>query len=200
MGLTSNPGGTLPANARLRFNHSFGFGNSIFSNWDGGLVEYSVNGGGTWVDAGSKITAGQTYGGTISTGRSNPREGFSAFVGDSWGHTASQLDLSSLAGQTVNYLFLIATDNSGWDYGWWVDDFVVYTCSGCIANRVLNATCNGLASFYGASVSISRRSSGTIAAAWRSESAFLNVTIPEKLTIAPSSSIRVTPSGDSVHE
>ena len=159
MGLTINPGGTLPANARLQFNHSFGFDNGIFSAWDGnfydgGFVEYSVDGGGTWFDAGSKITAGQAYGGTIRTGFLNPREGFSAFVADTWGYTASQLDLSSLAGQTVSYLFLIATSYTGWDYGWWVDDFVVYTCAGCIASRVLNATYNGLASFYGASASI----------------------------------------------
>jgi len=52
----------------------------------------------------------------------------------------------------------------------------------------------------GESVSISSLSSGTIAAAWRSSSVFLNVTIPEKLIIMPMSSARRTFAGGSVQQ
>ena len=43
----------IPAGARLQFNHSFGFENDFDgSNFDGGVIEYSTNGGASWQDAG----------------------------------------------------------------------------------------------------------------------------------------------------
>ncbi len=146
--------GTLPAGARMQFNHSYGFRNVGSTYYDGGRVEYSTNSGGTWTDAGPMITDGQTYGGLLSTCCSNPLGGLMAFVDDTWGYTASQIDLSSLAGQSFWYSFLIGTDSSVDEYGWFVDDIRIYTCAACVATRVLDATYNGLASSYGASASI----------------------------------------------
>ena len=119
----------LPPGARLQFSHSYGFDNDATTNFDGGIIQYSTNGGASWAQAGHLITAGAGYGGTIADGFGNPLAFFSAFVRDSWGYTASQLDLSTLAGQNVQFRFRIGTDNSFSDYGWFIDDFRIYTCS-----------------------------------------------------------------------
>ena len=154
MSLSTTLAGTLPANARMQFNHSFGFENTSTLYWDGGQVQYSTDGGSTWPDAGGLIAAGAAYGGTVSSCCSNPYAGLSAFVRDSWGYTASQLDLSSLGGGSFAYRFEVGTDSSIDEYGWFIDDVRIYTCAACVASRVLDGTYNGLAPFFGASSSI----------------------------------------------
>jgi hypothetical protein len=67
------------------------------------------------------------YGGTIS-GTNNPQNGKMAFINDSDGPTSSRVNLGSLAGQNVRFRFRIATDESGWDWGWFVDNVGIYTC------------------------------------------------------------------------
>jgi Zn-dependent metalloprotease len=122
-------GTALPAAARLQFNHAYGFENSGATYYDGGVIERSTDGGASWADAGPLIAAGAAYGGTIASAFGNPLAGRSAFVRESWGYTASQLDLSSLAGQTVRFRFRVGTDTSVSDLGWFVDDVRLYTCS-----------------------------------------------------------------------
>lgn len=118
----------LPENAFMFFSHSYGFENEGDTNfWDGGVIEYSTNGGTSWIDAGSLITAGASYGGVLNS--ANPLGTRSAFVSDSFGYTASKLDLSSLTGQSVRFRFRMGTDNIGSDYGWFIDDIRLYTCS-----------------------------------------------------------------------
>jgi len=126
IGMTS--GVAIPAGARLQFNHSYGFDNTSGLNRDGGVIEYSTDGGATWLDAGSLITAGAVYGGTIITGNGNPLAGRNAFVRDSFGYTASQLDLSSLSGQSAQFRFRMGTGSGIDDYGWFIDDIRIYTC------------------------------------------------------------------------
>ncbi len=154
MWVSINPSGVLPGGALMQFNHSHGFENSGSTLFDGGVVEYSTDGGSTWTDAGSLITAGQGYAGTISSCCLNPLGGRTAFGRDSWGYTASQIDLSGEAGNTFAYRFYVGTDTIIDDFGWFVDDVRIYTCAACVADRVLDAAYNGLASFYGASGSI----------------------------------------------
>ena len=58
---------TLPANAYMHFNHSFGFESttpSATTRYDGGVLEYSTNSGTSWTDAGSLITH-NGYNGTL---------------------------------------------------------------------------------------------------------------------------------------
>ena len=116
-------------NPRLQFNHSFDFDHFNTSYYDGGVLEYSTNGGSTWTDAGSLIVGGANYGGVIAGGFSNPLAGRSAFVGGSAGYTASQLNLSSLAGQSVRFRFREGTDSSISDLGWLIDDVRIYSCA-----------------------------------------------------------------------
>ena len=112
----------VTSDMRLQFAHSFSFE----TQYDGGFVEYSTNGE-TWIDAGGLITAGRGY------------SGYGMFNGDSYGYTASQLDLSSLAGQSVYFRFGIETDFSYGDIGWFIDDVRFYRCAAVPTNVVATA-------------------------------------------------------------
>jgi len=113
----------------LYFKHAYQFEeNAILSScYDGGVIEYSTNGGTTWTDAGSLII-NNNYTGTIFDGFFNPLTDRSAFCGTSHGYTSSRLNLTSLAGQNVRFRFGIGADLTGGDYGWYIDDIRIYTC------------------------------------------------------------------------
>lgn len=119
---------TLPTGAHMRFDHAFGFESSVPSGskkYDGGILEYSTNGGGTWQNAGSLFSE-NGYNGTLESG--NPLGAIQAFSADSRGYISSRLDLSSLAGQQVRFRFRIGTDSTVYDFGWFIDDVRIYTC------------------------------------------------------------------------
>ena len=119
----------IPSGAtRMQFNHHFGFDNVGTSYYDGGVIEYSIDSGNTWFDAGSIIVDGSNYKGNIVSGN-NPLSGRKAFVGDSFGYTSTQLDLSGLTGKPARFRFRLGTDNSVSDLGWFVDDIRIYSCS-----------------------------------------------------------------------
>jgi bacillolysin len=125
------PAGSTPY---LHFNHAYAFDDSDPAGtykYDGGVLEYSTNGGGLWNDAGSLFTH-NGYNGTIDTGNSNPLEGRNAFVSESNGYFSSRLNLSSLAGQSVRFRFRIGTDFYLLSdaLGWFIDDVRIYTCAG----------------------------------------------------------------------
>jgi Zn-dependent metalloprotease len=161
-------GGMPPAGARLQFAHSYGFETYFGKDYDGGQVQVTTDGGATWTDAGSLIVAGQPYTGIIQGGQNtNPLAGQSGFIKDSFGYTASQLDLANLgAGSELGIRFLVGTDVAGNDYGWFVDDVQVYTCVGgqCVANLVLDVQYNGGSTLYQASDSITAGNGYTVAA------------------------------------
>ncbi|MFZ3065949.1 MAG: M4 family metallopeptidase [Nitrospirota bacterium] len=125
---------TLPAGTSyMHFKHAHGFEDGIPLNsdygtyYDGGIVEYSINSGATWNDV-SSLFLNNGYNGTISNAYDNPLGGRSAFVGESNGYYSSRLNLTSLAGQNIRFRFRIGTDSSVDDYGWFIDDFRIYTC------------------------------------------------------------------------
>ncbi len=120
--MTSNV--TLPSGAYLHFNHAYQFESGA---WDGGVVEYSINGGSTWNDAEALFTH-NGYNGTISSAWDNPLAGRSAFVNYSNGYISSRLDLSTLAGENVRFRFRIGTDSIAGNYGWFIDDIRIYIC------------------------------------------------------------------------
>ena len=111
----------------LRFDHAYGFEDDDQAAYDGGVLEYSTDGGSSWLDAGSLITD-NGYNGTIGAGGGNPLGGREGFVRESNGYISSRVDLSPLAGQSVRFRFRIGEDSTGYDYGWFVDDVRVYTC------------------------------------------------------------------------
>jgi hypothetical protein len=96
--------------------------------FDGGILEYSTNGGSTWNDASGMFVI-NGYDGKIFTKFGNPLGGRSAFRGSSHGYITSKLDLSTLTGANVRFRFRIGTDNDIGSLGWFIDDVRLYTCS-----------------------------------------------------------------------
>ena len=132
---------TIPAGgAYFQLNHSYGFDNTGTSHWDGGVLEVSTDGGATWADAGGLIVAGASYDGNLSVSTTNPLAGRAAFGGDSFGYTATRLDLAGLAGQDVRFRFHIGTDSVVDDYGWFLDDARIFTCAAaCTPDLVITS-------------------------------------------------------------
>ncbi|MCW8829659.1 MAG: hypothetical protein OQK94_11485, partial [Gammaproteobacteria bacterium] len=127
----------VPASAPyLHFYHAFDFEGP---NYDGAVLEYSTDGS-NWNDAGGLIDDGLAYNGIIDSGFSNPLAGRSAFVSTSHGYVSTRLDLSTLAGQTVQLRWRHGTDTSEYGpWGWFLDDVRVYNCIDA-ANGVLGFT------------------------------------------------------------
>ena len=122
----------IPANAYLHFSHAYGFEFSYDPNtgeptgyyYDGGVLEYSADGG-PWTDA-SPLMEANGYSGVLSAG--NPLGARSAFVGESHGYIGTRLNLSSLDGKSVAFRWRMGLDSSVYWWGWWLDDVQIYTC------------------------------------------------------------------------
>lgn len=106
------------AGSTLTFWHRYNFEGTSF---DGSVLEISTNGGTTWTDLGSHITA-NGYNGTISTGYSNPLGGREGWTGDLTDWTMVEVDLSSFAGEQVHIRWRLGCDSSVSDTGWYIDD------------------------------------------------------------------------------
>jgi hypothetical protein len=105
----------------LQFDHSFGFEFDGGGNYDGGVVEYSVNGG-AFADMG---TAGglPNYNGNLVTytGNVNPLAGRPGFVQSS-GTIHTSFTKAVAPGSTVQIRFRAASDSSVGVTGWTVDN------------------------------------------------------------------------------
>jgi MYXO-CTERM domain-containing protein len=100
--------------------------------WDGGLIEYTADGGMTWADVKTLVDPG--YNGVIANvaGADNPLHDRQAYVkrNPSWPamDTVTLNFGAALAGKTVKLRFRMGTDAAGGvpDYqGWYVDDIAV---------------------------------------------------------------------------
>lgn len=114
--------------AFLSFKHTYAFEGTSSYAFDGGVLEYSANGG-AWIDAGPLFTH-NGYTGILDefNKEDNPLRGREAFTYLSNGLITSRLDLSSLAGKDVRFRFRIGTDSSVIQPGWFIDDVNIYTC------------------------------------------------------------------------
>ncbi|MEO7982717.1 MAG: M36 family metallopeptidase [Bacteroidota bacterium] len=108
----------------LSFWHRF----NTEDGWDGGVVEISTNGGGSWTDLGSKMIEGK-YNGSMGIGSNNPIAGRAAFTGLIGSFMRTTINLSSYAGQTIKIRFRFASDDNTAPAGggWFVDDVILYT-------------------------------------------------------------------------
>ncbi len=117
---------SLSTAATMTFWHTFGFENSF----DGGVIEISTNGGGSYSDLGPRITVGG-YNGVISTSFASPIGGRQAWTGGSPGPMVQvSVDLSIYSGN-VMIRWRNTCDNSVSNVGWYVDDIVV-SSTGCL--------------------------------------------------------------------
>lgn len=122
-----------PKQTYLYFLHAFGFSYNSTNNYNGGVLEYSTDGGKTWIDAKPLFSAGVNYNGVITSsepmGFNNPLHGRSGFVKESHGYVASRYNITSLAGKSVKFAWHTGTALYGSSLGWVVDDVRIYTCS-----------------------------------------------------------------------
>jgi len=124
----------IPAgvNTYLRFRHAYDMEAVEIEEqapyfFDGGVIEYSVNGGSNWLDA-APLVLENGYSGIIYNGTGNPLASRSAYVGDSNGYIATRLNLTGLAGNNFLFRFRMGADVSLDDLGWMIDEVQLYTC------------------------------------------------------------------------
>jgi hypothetical protein len=122
----------LPANSRLLFQNNF----ETQRNIDGGVLEYTINGGTDWIDAGELFVA-NGYTSQIGTSVNSPLAGRPAWTDTSGGWQLVEADLSSLAGNDLQLRFRFASDEAVGGVGWYIDDVVVesvdYVCDALLA-------------------------------------------------------------------
>jgi bacillolysin len=130
IGMNRNVSLPLNKTAYLHFNHAYDFESGGF---DGGVVEFTLDGGHNWKDAGEAFPSENGYNGVISvdsgqTITPNPLGVRPAFINSSYGYISSRYALASAAGQGVRFRFRIGTDSIGNRLGWFIDDINIYTC------------------------------------------------------------------------
>ena len=124
-------GATVPSTGKpyMRFKHAYEFEYDPGQYYDGGVLEYSANGG-PWTDAGSLMLE-NAYDGTINSPVApyNPLKGRQGYRAVSWGYQATRLNLATLKGKNVRFRWRLGTDSGTAWYSWFVDDVQVYTCT-----------------------------------------------------------------------
>lgn len=125
--LTSDPIPSVPVDARLEFRHRI----DSEATYDGGVLELSVAGG-AWFDAEPYFEEGGYFSG-LSSEIATDMKSRNAWSGDSSDcYREVSVTLSAFAGQSLQYRFRFATDDSGDDVGWWIDDCIIeyasYVC------------------------------------------------------------------------
>jgi len=105
----------------LHFTHRYSFE----PTWDGGVIEFTSDGGTTWQDV-SELGADPGYDSELNTDSGNALGGRMAYTAESAGYPARQevsIDLgTSLAGQTIQIRFRAGSDASIGAPGWDIDD------------------------------------------------------------------------------
>lgn len=115
-------------NLRISWDQSFDFEYDGETYWDGGVVEYQVDGG-EWQDVGGHITP--AYNAVLGDPQVfnvlEGREGYGGFSDDFPTLAPAGLDLSGLglAGKSVKIRFRIGTDSNTGGNGWLVDNIDV---------------------------------------------------------------------------
>lgn len=108
------------------------------TKYDGGVLEYSTDGGTTWVDA-RPLFMRNPY--TTAMDASTTLSGRTAFSGNSEGFIPSLLNLSSLGTTPVQFRFRFATDNGVGVEGWYVDDIIrANGCGGILKTGMYSST------------------------------------------------------------
>ena len=124
------------ADAQISFKNQY----NLETNFDGTVLEYSIDNGTTWTDVvtggGSFVSGGYT--GTVSTAFMSPIGGRMAWSGASTGYVTTVVNLpASLNGQSARFRWLTASDSSvvaTGSAGQWIDDVQVLggrVCQSC---------------------------------------------------------------------
>lgn len=120
-----SPGMALSNDVIFGFWHNF----NLQTNYDGGVVEISTDGGASWFDVTTNVmSSGYNVLTAMHTYSDSPIGGRMAFSGSSGGFVQSFIDLGAYGGKTVNVRFYLASDTgirAPSPRGWWVDDMVL---------------------------------------------------------------------------
>lgn len=103
--------------------------------WDGGLLEISTDGGGSWQQVPDSALLTDPYNGTITDNPDSPISGRPAWCADADNQPGSGeqeivsiVDLAAWAGQTVNFRYRLGSDAFVGREGWYIDDVSVQGC------------------------------------------------------------------------
>jgi subtilisin-like proprotein convertase family protein len=113
---------TAPQYPFLSFWHNF----DTEPTWDGGVVEISTNGGGTWTDLGPYMTV-NGYPSSLNAAGTNPIAGRNAFTGTSGGWIQTKVSLANYPGANALFRFRMTSDDNTAATGWYVDDINIST-------------------------------------------------------------------------
>ena len=128
-----SPSFDLTSGSSLEFWHKYIFeGNTTY--YDGAVLEISTNSGTSWQDLGSHITTGG-YNATLSSG--NILGSRSAWGGSSPSYSKVEVDLSSYAGQNVQFRWRFGADSNTGAGDWNIDDIKVLDPSACGSNDMI---------------------------------------------------------------
>jgi MYXO-CTERM domain-containing protein len=109
----------------MSFDHKFNFEQSMGTNWDGSVIEISIDAGATWQDISMYGDPG--YGGSIGAPMANnPLIGRTGYVGKNmsdpkFDHVSIDMG-KALAGKSVKVRFRIGTDDAQGEPGWTIDN------------------------------------------------------------------------------
>ncbi len=131
--------GGVSAGGELEFKHRWEFDLASGACYDGGVVEYSTNGGTSWYDilsgAGDNDPSTSAdvprflqggYNGTLNGQESNPLGSRAAYCYTSSGaFQTTRVDLGSFAGQNVRFRWRMGTGYQVGAAGWNIDDFKI---------------------------------------------------------------------------
>lgn len=111
-------------NAKLKFKLYYATEN----NYDGAVLEYSINNGGTWNDilnGGGTFVTG-AYNGTLGSGWSNPLPNRQVWTGNSSGFVNVEINLNSaLNGENISFRWRMGSDSLVSADGVWLDNVEV---------------------------------------------------------------------------
>lgn len=131
--------------------------NTTTSCWDGGILEVSSNGGTTWTQVPNANLISDPYTGPVSSSYSNPLGGLNAWCKTSNAYSNAIANISSYAGQTVQFRFRLGSDTAIGRPGWDLDNVTVQSCQAGATEVYADpsdATCGGNAPCYSGSGAI----------------------------------------------
>ena len=141
---TKNPvtiSGTQPAMSIMHWYDTEG-------TWDGGVIEFSIDNGITWIDMGPYMVK-NGYNSTIQVNPDSPISGRPAFSGNSGGYVNTIIDLTGWNGATGIFRFRLGCDGFVGVNGWFLDDvqlvdLYTVTNSACVRTDQSNISCSSV--------------------------------------------------------
>jgi hypothetical protein len=104
--------------------------------WDGGILEISTDGGGSWYQLDAELLT-DPYNGV---GENGPPEGMRMWCGETGGFQPwlnSIVDVAAFGGETVRFRWRMLSDASVGAPGWWIDDMEIVACTDEVTNVTL---------------------------------------------------------------